>query len=127
MSEPLEVRVRFGDVNPAVAEHPNTATLTERASGWLQLNDGSPDAAALAQVVPAVIALVDSSRARKLDDGSWHPDTWLGAVMLAARLTRRRNSPAGIDGFTADGAVAYVRSNDPDVAVLLRLNAPAIG
>lgn len=43
-----------------------------------------------------------------------------GAVMLAARLWRRKESPAGVEAFGSDGAV-YVAKNDPDVALLLGL------
>ena len=50
----------------------------------------------------------------------------LGATMLAARLHRRRNSPGGIESFVADGAV-YVSRQDPDVAVLLRMDHPGVG
>jgi hypothetical protein len=53
----------------------------------------------------------------------------LGAMMLAARLYRRRNSPEGVATFTSDGAV-YVQRNDPDVAMLLGLGSyapPVVG
>jgi hypothetical protein len=49
--------------------------------------------------------------------------------MLAGRLWRRRNSPAGVESFAGDAAV-YVSRNDPDVAQLLGLGAytpPAVG
>lgn len=53
-------------------------------------------------------------------------DIWLGVVMLANRWFARRNSPGGIAAF-ADMGPAYIRSTDPDVAVLLRLDRPAVG
>lgn len=52
-----------------------------------------------------------------------------GAVMLAARLHRRRNSPDGV-AVMGDLGPLYVQRNDPDVAMLLELGAharPAVG
>lgn len=45
-----------------------------------------------------------------------------GAVMLAARLFRRRNSPDGVAAFGASGPV-YVQRTDPDIALLLQIGA----
>lgn len=50
----------------------------------------------------------------------------LGAVMLAARLYARRNSPLGVQAF-GDLGTAYVRSHDPDVSRMLGLGAPKVG
>lgn len=50
----------------------------------------------------------------------WSSDVTLGATMLAARLYRRRNSAGGVEVYGGDGP-AYVRRNDPDVAMLLGL------
>jgi anti-sigma factor RsiW len=53
----------------------------------------------------------------------------LGALLLAARLYRRRNSPEGVATFTADGAM-YVQRNDPDIGLLLGIGAyapPVVG
>lgn len=55
----------------------------------------------------------------------WAADTYLGALMYAARLVRRANSPAGIEAFFETG-VAYVQRTDPDVAVLLRLGSASV-
>lgn len=52
-----------------------------------------------------------------------------GATLLAARLFRRRNSPAGVESFGEFGAV-YVMRNDPDIAMMLRLGSwarPGVG
>jgi hypothetical protein len=52
-----------------------------------------------------------------------------GALLLAARLWRRRNSPEGVATFTSDGAV-YVQRNDPDVAQYLGIGSyapPVVG
>lgn len=56
-------------------------------------------------------------------DGTWEddaPDALQGARMLAARLFRRKGSPAGVEAFGSEGA-AYVMRNDPDIALLLQL------
>ena len=53
-------------------------------------------------------------------------DQALGALMLAARLVRRRNSPEGVAAVTAD-SVFYVARTDADVALLLGLDRPGIG
>jgi hypothetical protein len=55
-------------------------------------------------------------------------EVYQGAVMLAARLVRRRNSPAGIETFS--DTVAYVSRWDPDIQRALRQGAyawPAVG
>jgi hypothetical protein len=52
-----------------------------------------------------------------------------GAVMLATRLWRRKDSPSGVETFTDQGAI-YVSRNDPDVARLLKLGTfagPGVG
>lgn len=46
------------------------------------------------------------------------PDVYLGAIMLAARLLRRRNSPAGVESFS--DSVVYVAAYDPDLDRFLR-------
>ncbi|QNQ90878.1 hypothetical protein GP475_09675 [Corynebacterium poyangense] len=48
------------------------------------------------------------------------PATIHGGTMLAARLYRRRNSPAGVESFGELGPV-YVSRNDPDLAMTLGL------
>lgn len=57
---------------------------------------------------------------------AWDPDTALGAVMLAARIYRRRNTPSGVETFT-DVSTAYVARSDPDISRLLRLGLPRTG
>lgn len=59
----------------------------------------------------------------------WPAGVRLGATMLAARLWKRRNSPAGVEAIGTDGPL-YVRRNDPDIAMLLGLGdygKPAVG
>jgi hypothetical protein len=64
------------------------------------------------------------------DPDSYEPDAevYQAAVMLAARLVRRRNSPAGIESFAM--SVTYVSRYDPDIARALHADAwahPAVG
>lgn len=57
------------------------------------------------------------------------PDVREGATMLASRLWRRKNSPAGVESFGSLGAT-YVMRNDPDIALLLQLGpyaGPEVG
>lgn len=64
----------------------------------------------------------------------WHGDEWpagvnLGAIMLAARLHRRRNSAAGVETFSDMGA-SYVSRYDADLDRQLRINGwtpPVVG
>lgn len=75
-------------------------------------------------VVGAVNAWVVS-----LHGEEWPADVELGALMLAARLHKRRNSPTGIDAV-GDIGVSYVSRYDSDLDRLLRLNAwatPQVG
>lgn len=54
-------------------------------------------------------------------------DRWTrGAKMWAGRLQRRRMSPEGVYQLAGD-AVSYINRNDPDIAVMLRLNYPMVG
>lgn len=101
----------------------DAAQLEERVIAWLGVKAGTPDTVHAATVAPAVFEWVDSLpsiRRTAADPAVWTKGTELGAVMLAARLVRRRNSPNGIEAFTAD-ATAYVSREDPDVSRMLRL------
>lgn len=100
---------------PAV-DYPATV---DAVAGWLKVPDspaGTAERVHIAEVVPAVNAFV----------ASFHPGTDLaadvvhGAVMLAARIVRRRNSPAGVESFGELGAT-YVSRYDPDIDRLLGL------
>ena len=117
---------------PTPAAETRQPELQRRALAWLfgTVPSSGPDVAAAAEVSAAVSAWVDRLPGiRRTDAGLWDDDTWQGAVMLTARLIRRRNSPAGIETWTSDAAT-YVSRSDPDVAVLLRLGpnaAPQVG
>lgn len=91
------------------------------------------DDSRLAALVGAVNAKVRrwpcAEVARGAEDWTGAEDVVEGANLLASRLFRRKNSPAGVEAFGADG-LAYVQRQDPDVAMLLGLGAwqsPAVG
>lgn len=98
--------------------------------GWLKLpaNQAAPDVAILQTIAAAVSAFVNdvAKDAPRAADDSWTETTRLGALMLGARLHRRRNSPNGVEMFTDQGA-SYVVRNDSDVSRLLRLGLPKVG
>ncbi|UVK60159.1 head-to-tail adaptor [Arthrobacter phage SerialPhiller] len=92
---------------------------------------------AVAAVVPAVNGFVDglelpgitTTNADGTTSTAWSAQTELGAKMLAARLYRRRNSPAGVEAITEAGA-AFVARYDSDISRLLQLDGfagPRIG
>lgn len=83
----------------------------------------------LALVIPAVNEYVDSlpSIGRKWD-GAWLDSTVLGAIMLAARMYRRKNSPGGIE--SVGDTTTFVSRYDSDIARLLNIDShkkPVIG
>jgi hypothetical protein len=85
----------------------------------------------LAQIVAAVNNVVRGMAVSEAAVGAleWPSRIVLGATMLAGRLFRRKNSPAGVEAFGQLGA-AYVMRNDPDIAHLLKLGSyqtPQIG
>lgn len=98
--------------------------------------DDERDHARLEPIVDSVNALVRrwpvSEAAVDLEgdpDRAWPGNIVHGAVMLSARLWRRKDTPGGVEAFTQLGA-AYVMRSDPDVAMLLKLGswqAPGIG
>lgn len=111
---------------PDVIEGP--ATLAGVAV-WLDQSDDAGAAAPrpqLGMVVSATNVWVRRLHPGTVVDGepAWDADVVLGATMLAGRLWRRRDSPAGVETFAGDGAV-YVQRNDPDVAMMLRIGAYA--
>lgn len=104
----------------------------EAVKARLGITDNTDDGD-LASIVAAVNEWVDGLPVAAGQDGSdAHPyagTVELGAVFLAVRLFKRRDSPSGVEGFGTDGAV-YVRRNDPDIGLLLRLGdyaKPAVG
>lgn len=88
---------------------------------------GTKGSEQLATIIPATVNMIEEWKGRPLHE--W-PERWrLGAVMLIARLDRRRNSPSGVDTVTEMGPV-YVSRRDPDVAQLLEIGTwgkPVVG
>ena len=90
-------------------------------AAYLRLPDPIPatDADLLADVCAAAEPVVARYRPDVGDlPSTIPPDVYQGSVMLAARLYRRRNSPAGIESMGE--AVTYVASFDPDLDQFLR-------
>ncbi|WP_024794195.1 hypothetical protein [Tomitella biformata] len=97
----------------------------EQVRQYLRL-DAGVDTDLLEGTTAAVIDLIGGWKG---DPAVWRPKWTQGGIMLAARLYRRRNSPAGVESF-GDMGTAYVQRNDPDLALLLdlgRYTAPAVG
>jgi hypothetical protein len=113
---------------PQPADEPTT---TVAVKSQLSITDAADDAA-IDRCVAAVNVFVrrtEKARVVGLVDpapAAWPADLIQGATMLAARLFRRRNSPSGVEAFAVAGPV-YVRRYDPDVAMLLDLDAPMVG
>ncbi len=97
-------------------------------AGWLLLDDvknqlkipveDTTDDALITRAIGATEPIVTRSRPDAAADPAASPDAYQGAVMLAAKIVRRRNSPAGIESF--GDSVTYVASYDPEIALLLR-------
>jgi hypothetical protein len=96
---------------------PSKADVTKGVTDWLKLKDA--DSTVLAMTVAATLAYV--KRLPVASDPDRSDDVLLGAVMLASRVYRRRNSPAGVEAITEGGA-AYVARTDSDVSRLLGLD-----
>lgn len=106
------------------------ATVTAVAE-WLGVPEGTGggERAHIAVVVPAVNAWVEDLYPAEVAAQTLRTKYVQGAVMLAARIVRRRNSPAGVESFGELGAT-YVSRYDPDVERLLELGPhrrPVIG
>lgn len=101
----------------------------------ISLTGGQPPADVAAVVAAVNDWFIDQlGRLPKVtpDGSAWlpWPLRWVeGCNMLAARIYNRRNSPAGVATFGAEGAV-YVSRNDPDVAMMLAIGSytrPRVG
>jgi hypothetical protein len=109
------------DPSPTSATPPTSAAAVAEHMSWTDQTD--EQLARLEGTVAAVNAFV-----RRVATTS-APEQAQGALLLAARLWRRRNSPEGVATFTSDGAV-YVQRNDPDVAQYLGIGhyaPPVVG
>lgn len=93
------------------------ADLAHETAAWMKLAAADAALEACARAAHALVARLPVGRA-----APWAEDTRLGAIMLTARLHRRRNSPAGIEALTEMGA-SYVSRYDSDIARLLKIDA----
>ena len=105
---------------------PNTWLEPADVAAWLRLNMPGPvDDTELERVCAMAELYVQRCRPELWDDttdpATYVPDAevYQGAVMYAARETRRRNSPAGIEQF-ADGGTTFVSKYDSDIERALR-------
>ena len=101
-------------------------------AAYLRLPTPSADDDLLASVCDAVneyaATLPWVAQAAADTGGSWPKRAEQGAVMHAARVFRRRNTPAGVEAM--NDSVVYVARQDSDVAQLLRIGPyqmPAVG
>lgn len=88
-----------------------------------------PESDGLAATVAAVSALLSRSVDPDGGAGEWSAAQQHGATMLAARVYRRRNSPAGIESLGEMGPT-YVSRYDPDLDMMLgfgRWQTPKVG
>lgn len=90
------------------------------------------DLTALTAVVSAVNFYVDNlpniDREEIVPGNEWKATTKLGAIMLAARIYRRKNSPGGIEAV--GDMTTYVSRYDADIARLLHIDSfrkPMVG
>lgn len=99
-----------------------------QVADYLDLKRGATDPH-LGRVVDATNALVtalpDKNTVTVYGVEQWAADTQLGAVMLAARLYTRRNSPNGIEAMS-DGGATYVSRYDSDIARMLKIDQHAL-
>lgn len=103
-----------------------TSITPADVAAWLKLSD--PDDAILTPVVAATnawVAALPVVADLPPDAADWPAEVHQGAVMLAARWYRRRNTPAGVESY-ADNVV-YLPRRDADVSALLHLAKPAVG
>lgn len=104
----------------------DAATDVESVASHLRLGR---DATGLDLAVAAVNSFMRRIASPAGELGTWGDDQKLGATMLAARVYRRRNSPAGVETI-GDMGPTYVSRYDPDLEMLLgfgQWQAPRVG
>lgn len=89
---------------------------------YLEINLSETDSH-LALIVPAVNEMVEALPSiDRTALGAWKATTHLGAIMLAARLYQRKNSPSGITSI-GEGVSTYISRYDSDIARLLNIDS----
>lgn len=113
---------------PTAVVAPDGPATPDLVASWLTGMDAPNQD--VVDTTAAVNAVIRRWVAVPPDGTEWGADTVRGAVMLAGRFYRRRNSPSGVmEGLSGEGAV-YVARTDPDVAMLLRIGPyadPVVG
>ena len=94
---------------------PEPVTTAAAVADWLGMT-GTPDP----RLTPIVAAVNDYVRSIQ-GDGTLSESVTLGAVMLAALIHRRRNSPGGVEQFGSELDSAFVARYDPTISQLLGL------
>lgn len=92
------------------------AVTAESVAGWLKIGLPTGDELARLELVIAAVAAHLSAHYVISDPPDAAQD--LAAIMLAARLWQRRDSPGGVQGFGEFGPVRVTRV-DPDIARML--------
>lgn len=96
----------------------------EDVKDWLRINSqDTADDATVRLVTAAAEPYVERCRPEFVTAEGYTPDaeTYMGAVMYAAREVRRRNSPAGVEVFGE--AAAFVTRYDSDIDRALQTGA----
>lgn len=98
-------------------------TTTDKVLGWIGLQARSigDSATSLSMVVDAVNEYLQRYDHLIRADGTPTDMAEVGAVMLAARLYKRRGSPTGTD-TSVDGGAIYISRIDPDIARWLEID-----
>jgi hypothetical protein len=115
------------ELEPTQVLAPSGPAEPGRVAAWLSM-PGGPDQDVV-DTTAAVNAVVKRWKPTPEAGLPWPDDTVRGAVMLAGRMYRRRNSPGGVEVYGSDGAT-YVARTDPDVAMLLQIGPyaePVVG
>lgn len=110
-----------------VIPDPGSRLAAEEIARWLGSKQTPTNE--MQEIAQAVTYYVNGLPAIDKESGSWAATTRTGAVMLGARLYKRRNSPNGIESFAEVGNT-YVSRYDSDIARLLNLEAfskPRVG
>lgn len=120
----------MADVNELVGLPEGGPTSMPAVKESLKITDDADDGE-LTDIVAAVNNQIRcwAIAQAAVGQAEWPPRIVRGATMLAARLWRRKGSPAGVEAFGSLGG-AYVMRTDPDIAMLLKLGTwtgPQVG
>lgn len=110
-----------GGQAPTQVLAPLGPAVADRVASWLGMT-GGPDQDVVDTTEAVNVMVRRWKRSEVPEDGKpWPADRVRGAVMLAGRMYRRKDSPAGLLPFGGDGGASYIAKTDPDVAMLLEI------